>query len=229
MDLRVVSKQRMDTLLREKERQQHLASVHKDTLRKIAFLKKKTVIEARDVYTLVQEFFKEFLEKHQEFTMTELRKELREVYISNSTRQTIAKILDRLGTMEYTTVHYSREDLCQLLDDVQHVIDQLIAVHAARNSVFGRIKSMFFKPADAQTIITELPFVEQTDADGLRLYILIEKCYAHLDKHQLHKAKAAYEDLLAEYSRLESAKQAQYFPLLEQTYSDLLNRAAMMK
>lgn len=222
-------KERMNLLLQEKQRQGRLQQLRRDTLRKIDFLKHKAIIEYHDVYCIVRDFFKEFLEKRYEFTMTELRVELRKVYISNATRQQITGIIDRLDAAEYATVHYTREDLIKVLDAFQDVVKQLVHIHTSSKSILEHIRAFIFKDPEPQTIIAELPVVEVPDAYHIRIYTLIEKCYVALDKHNLRRAKAAYDALLTEYSMLDEDRKAEYYEIIQQTYHDLLHRAKMLE
>jgi hypothetical protein len=218
-------KERMNLLLQEKQKQARLSKLRTDTLRKTDFVKHKAIIEFHEVYQLVRDFFKEFLEKRYEFTMTELRVELKKVYISNSTRQQIAQLVQDLETGEYTSVHYTREDLVKLLDLFKDIVTQLVRVHTSAKSFLERIRSFVFKEPDPQTIIAELPVVEGADAYHVRIFTLIERCYVALDKHNLRGAKTAYDALLVEYNSLDPELQQQYFAVIEQTYRDLQNRA----
>jgi hypothetical protein len=212
----------------EKDRRKHLEQLRTDTIRKIDFLDHKVVIDYHDVYRLIREFFKEFLGKRYEFTINELKTELRKVYISSTTRPLIEEILECLETGEYLTVHYKRPELQKLLVDFRKVVEQLIRTHTARKSFIDHLKSFFFKEPDPQSILSELPVIEGNDQHHKRLYILIERCYAALDQHNLHRAKASYEALLVEYNRLSERERAEYYPVVHQTYQDLVSRATML-
>jgi hypothetical protein len=220
-------KERMNLLLQEKQKQARLSKLRTDTLRRIDFIKHKAIIEFHEVYQVVREFFKEFLEKRYEFTMSELRSELKKVYISNSTRQDIARFFEELEGSEYASVHYPREDLVMLLEKFRQIVEQLVRVHTVSKTFFERMRSFFLKEQDPQTIIAELPVVEGADAYHVRIYTLIERCYIALDKHNLRGAKSAYDALLAEYNQLDGELQQQYFEIIEQTYHDLQHRAKM--
>jgi hypothetical protein len=222
-------KARMDLLLQERQRAARLGDLRRDTLRRVDFIRRKAVIEYREVYGVIREFFKEFLERRYEFTITELRKELKKVYISNSTRLIIAGILERLEAAEYATVHYTREDLVKILDDFKQAVEELVKVHTGAKPFFERLRMFLFKDPEPQTIIAELPVAEGNDAYHVRIYTIIEQCYIALDRHNLAKAKAAYDALLQEYGLLDDGRKAQYYPVIEQTYRDLLHRAEMLK
>jgi hypothetical protein len=219
---------RVNLLLQERQRQARLADLRRTTLRKADFLLKKSTIEYRDVYMLVRDFFKEFLEKRYEFTIKELHAELKKVYVSHQTRPIVENVLQRLEAAEYATVHYTREDLVHILADFKEAVHQLVRVHTSGKSFLERLKSFLFKEPDHHDIIAELPVIEGNDADKVRIYTLIEKCYLALDNHQLYRAKVAYEVLIKEYDKLPADERTQHYPIIHQTYLDLMNRAKMI-
>jgi len=221
-------KARMNLLLAEREKLARLSGLRRDITRKADFLAKKSVIEHHEVYQLIKEFFREFLEKRYEFTVNELRAELKKVYISNATRALIASLLQRLEYSEYATVHYTRDDLLKLLADFKEIVEQLVRIHTKKRSLLERIKGFMFKDPDTSTIIAELPAIEGDDAYHVRIYTLIEKCYVALDQRNLHRAKASYDALIGEYQLLDDSLKAQYYAVIQQTYMDLLNRAKML-
>jgi hypothetical protein len=218
-------KKRLDLLKQEQEKLRRLEKLRSDTLRKVEFLNKKAVLEYHEVYLLIKEFFKEFLEKRYEFTMNELRQELKKVYISNLTRGHIATVLEMVSAGEYATVHYSKADLIKILSYFREIVQQLIQAHTSRKSLMERFKSLLFKDPDPQTIISELPVVEGGDSARVRLYTLIERCYEALDKHNLGHAKSTYEVLLQEYEQLDEERKDEHYHIVHQTYQDMMNRS----
>jgi len=223
-------KARMNLMLQESQKRSRLEILRKDTMRKVDFIRRKTVIEYHDVYHVIRDFFKEFLERRYEFTMNELRGELKKVYISNQTRQQITPILDSLEAIEYATVHYAKADLVKILDEFSAIVEQLVHVHTNRKPLLERVRAFFMKESlEPQTIIAELPVIEETDAYHVRIYTLVEKCYIALDRHNMHRAKLAYKALIEEYNLLDDIRKQQYYTLIEQTYKDILSRASMVK
>jgi hypothetical protein len=219
----------VDMVLQGREKQKRLEQLRRDILRKIDFLGKKTVIEYHEFYHLVKEFFREFLERRYEFTINELRQELKKVYISHATRAAISRLLDELEASEYTTVHYQRQHLLRLLQEFRQIVEELVKVHVRGRSIFDRIKSFFVREPDVQTIIAELPVVEGHDAFHVRIYTLIERCYIALDKHNISKARATYEALLRDYEHLPEEEKAEYYDVIHQTYADIVHRAQMLR
>lgn len=222
-------KARMNLALQEKERQARLELLHKDITRKIDFLIKKSAVEHHDVYLLIKEFFREFLDRRYEFTVNELRAELKQVYISHVTRQHIGHVLSAIEAIEYTNVHYTRADLVKILEQLREVVTQLVHVHTHNATLFDRLRIAFGGKIEPEQLIAELPAIEGNDGATQRLYTLVEKCYIALDHHDLHRAKAAYQALLTEYNQLDNAQRAKHYHVLHQTYLDLASRAKMEK
>jgi hypothetical protein len=223
-------KERMNLLMQENAKRQRLAALRRDTARKIDFLRHKAVIEYREVYTLIRDFFKEFLEQRYEFTTNELRAELKKIYISNTVRAQISALLDELQAIEYATVHYSREELIKILHDFEEVVVQLVRIHTNAKSFLDRLRAFFMRDDDEQeSIIADLPSREENDAYHVRIYTLVERCYVALNQHRMRKAKIAYKHVLSEYNLLDDERKKQYYPVIEQTYADIINRAKMGK
>ncbi len=220
-------RQRMDALAQESERRRRLAQLRKETLRKAEFLKRKSVIEPHDVYALTKDFFKQFLGKPYEFTIRELTEELKSVYISNDTRKQLTGVLDRLHSIEYSSVTYAHADLVRMLDDFAQAVQQLVRTHERSSSLLSRMRAFLFREeSEPEIIMSELPVVETPDAQHVRIHTLVERCYAALDKRHFSRARAGYRALVHEYGLLADKEKERYYPLVEQTYRDLLNRAA---
>ncbi len=222
-------KDRMNLLIQEKTKREHLVVLRRDTLRRIEYIRKKAVIEHKEVYYTIRDFFKEFLEQRYEFTTTELRAELKKVYISSATRQQINDILDTLQAIEYANVHYEKTDLLKILNAFETIVTQLVRTHINTKSIWTHLTSFFIKEEDPATILADLPVVEQNDEYHIRIEVLVERCYIALEKHQIHRAKVAYKKLLEEYAILDETRKKQHYHLLEQTYHDIINRAKMTK
>lgn len=217
-------KERMDLLAQETEKRKHLAQLRRETLRKIEFLKRKATINAKEVYDLIKDFFKGFLGKDYEFTIGELQKELKNVYISGSTRELINQILEAMRAIEYRNVNYGHEQLTVLLEALEEAVKQLVRSHARKKGFMQKVRSLLFKDEEPEVIIAELPATEDNTAENIRVHTLMERCYLALEKHNLRKAKAAYNALIREYESLPHEEKEQFYPLIDQTYRDMLNR-----
>ncbi|MBR9703559.1 hypothetical protein GOV10_05955, partial [Candidatus Woesearchaeota archaeon] len=65
----------------EKSRGVRLGTLKQEVLRRASFFEHKAVIDYREVYHLIRRFFKEYLERDYEFTISELREEVKRTYI----------------------------------------------------------------------------------------------------------------------------------------------------
>jgi len=218
----------MELLVKERAREKRLDLLRRDTVRKIDFLRHKIIIEYREVYQLIREFFKEFLEKRYEFTIGELRTELRSVYIPHHTRASIKQLLDNFEATEYATVHYARDDLIKLLDRFEEVVEQLVHTHTAKLSLWAKIIRAIRGDEDPSTIISEVPVNESNDANKIMILTLIEQCYIAMDKHNIKKAKSTYHKLLQAYETLDDMHKEELYATVQQTYRDLLAREKML-
>ncbi len=219
-------KSKLERLQKEAERRRRLLSLRSDTLRKIQFIRQKTVLDGYDVYRLVMEFFRNYLDQQHQFTIKELRRELRSTYISSQTRGLIGLVLEKLHRIEYHELNASHDELLQILDTFRDIVRQLIRIGTARYGILSRLQALLFHRNETpETIIAELPVRESNEEENVRIHLLIERCYAALDGHKLRKAKAAYAALLAEYGRLAPDERRRFYPLLEQTYRDIQQRA----
>ncbi|MDD9952904.1 MAG: hypothetical protein OXR66_01045 [Candidatus Woesearchaeota archaeon] len=217
---------RMRLLTEEKSRRKRLVQLRNETIKKAAFLHKKNVIETHDVYQLIRSFFKGFLGKEYEFTINELREELKHVYITHATRGHINEILKALEGLEYADVQLQHEQLVALLELFTVTVKELVRMHTAKANFFTKLKAFFTREdLTPDVIIAELPVIEDDNALHVRMHTLVEKCYAALERHNARRAKAAYEALLNEYADLETSDREHFYQLIEQTYRDLQHRS----
>lgn len=214
-------KARMDVLAQEAEKRRRLAELRRQALRKTEFFKRKATLEPKVVYDLIRNFFKGFLEKDYEFTVGELRRELKNVYVSSAVRKPINDILDTLEAIEYRNVRLSHEDLNSILAAFEQIVKDLVRSHARSTSWWDRIRQVISKEKEPDVIIAELPAIEDDSAEHVRIRTLVERVYAARGRQKMRKARTAYKDLLDEYSRLPDSEKAQLYPILDQTYRDL--------
>lgn len=222
-------RERMGQLAQDAERRKRLSLLRTDSIRKAEFFKTKATIDVHDIYSLVKSFFQEFLEERQEFTLNELRERLKTIYLSSTTRKMVDDLLHDLHAVEYANVHYNRAQLTNILDRFSEMVRQLIKTHTTSKTIFTKIRNMFFKQTDPQTIIAELPVIEHDTQREIRVKILVEKCYVALDKHNIHRAKASYKILLDEYEQLDTEMKKEFYHTIHQTYQDIHNRELMIK
>ena len=218
-------RQRMQALEAEKGRRKRLLTLRKEALRRAEYLRERHVIDPHDVYALVKDFFKGFTDRTYEFTIPELREELRHVYLNHQVRSHIHDLLEVLHKLEYANVTYTREQLIAMLDLFRSVVHEAVRAQVQRKGVFVRLKEFLWAgEPEPDVIISELPAIEAPDAERVALSALAEKCYAALDKHDVRRANAAYKAMLATYHRLPAAHQRAHYVFVDQAFRDLQNR-----
>jgi hypothetical protein len=129
--------------------------------------------------------------------------------------------------MEYASVHYSKEQLQQMLTILRQVVDELVKIHTGKRSLIERLR-LLFNP-EPELIVSDLPATVSSSKEEMQLHVMVEKCYIALDQQKLGHAKTAYHDLLKHYETFDDDHKKQFYPLVHQTYTDLMHRAKMQK
>jgi len=80
----------------EVSRAQELRRLKTEITRKISFLEHKAVLDYREVYQLIREFFKGYLNQEYEFTITELREQMKKTYVPIAAREGIESLLSQI-------------------------------------------------------------------------------------------------------------------------------------
>jgi len=218
-------RKRMQALRDEQARRKRLVALRKDSLRRATYLRAKLVIDPHEVYALVKEFFKGFIGKSYEFTVPQLREELRHIYLSHQVRADVQTLLEVLHQLEYANISMSREQLMAMLDLFARVVQEAVRAQVRSKSVFVRIKEFLWRgEEDPALIIAELPVIEKLDAEHIAFRTLAERCYDALDRHDGKRARAAYRALLTVYQRLPTEHQQTHYHLVEQTFRDVETR-----
>ncbi len=216
---------RMQALRDEQARRKRLLALRKDSLRRAAYLRAKLVIDPHEVYALVKEFFKGFIGKSYEFTVPQLREELRHIYLSHEVRSDVQALLEVLHQLEYANIAMSREQLVAMIDLFKRVVQEAVRAQVRPKSFFVRIKEFLWHgEEDPALIIAELPVIESLDAEQIALRTLASRCYGALDRHDGKRARAAYRALLLTYQSLPAEHQKAHYHLVEQTFRDLDTR-----
>lgn len=212
----------------EKEvgRSAELRKLKQEISRKLLFLEHKAVIDYREVYTLIRQFFKEYLERDYEFTIRELRDEVKKTYIPATVREDVSSLLDTLEQMEYKTVSYKREELLAILKRFRKVVDELVKTIQRRHSIWNKIRAFIFKEEQEPIVISDLPVIEQDDAQHVHMNLLLEKTYLFISQKSKRKAKHQYGQMLEYYGSLEDHVKQEFYPLVDEAYSALVE---MMK
>ncbi len=205
----------------EVSRTQQLRKLKTEITRKISFLKHKAVLDYREVYQLIREFFKGYLDQDYEFTITELREQMKKTYIPITAREGIEKLLLQIEEMEYTNSQYSRESLEKILNEFQEVVNTLVKVMMREKTVWEKIKSFIIKEEEEVIIISDLPVIENDTATGTHIRILLERLYLFLSKRKMIAAKKQYLELLDYYEDAPQDIRKEFYPLINEAYEKL--------
>ncbi len=96
------------------------------TSRKITYLMSKDLIDDFEVYSLVKDFFRLYLNLNYEFTFAELESELKNVYLNYDIRSELFTFLNSIGYIEYTDYKFNQKELKELLESFVKIVDSLI-------------------------------------------------------------------------------------------------------
>lgn len=202
-------------------RSAHLRKLKLEITRRVTFLQHKAVIDYREIYQLIREFFKAYLERPYEFTISELRQEIKGTYVPITVREEVNALLTTIEHMEYRSVSYSREELYKILEQFRHVVDELIKISTRKQTFFEKIRRFIFKQEVELLIISELPAIENDDAEHVHLNILLERTYSFISKKSFSRAKKQYKELLMYYDTVSDDIKREFYPLIDEAYTDL--------
>lgn len=205
----------------EVSRAQELRRLKTEITRKISFLEHKAVLDYREVYQLIRDFFKGYLNQDYEFTITELREQMKKTYIPIAARDGIESLLMQIEDMEYASTQYSRESLEKTLKDFRALVENLVKVMTRKKTFWERARSFLFKEEEEIIIISDLPVIEDDSAAGTHIRILLERLYLFLSKKKLTAAKKQYLELLEYYDDAPQEIREEFYPLLNEAYNKL--------
>ena len=127
------------------------------TQKKIAYLLSKHTIKDVEVYSLIKEFFKEYLSTNYEFTFDELAEELKKTYIEKHVKEALFKLLKDFSTIEYKDEDIPQEVLRNVLMTLSKLVEKLIEEKEQR-SFFSRL----FSKKETKTVEpSAMPVAEQ--------------------------------------------------------------------
>lgn len=120
------------------------------TKKKIDYLLSKHTVRDVDVYSVIKEFFKEYLGAKYEFTFHELKKELKRVYIEKTTKDRLFGILEEFSTIEYKDDEIPQEAIRKVLTEFDQILDAIISSTQKQtffSRLFGKKKKEVTKPS----------------------------------------------------------------------------------
>lgn len=205
----------------EVSRSAQVRKLKQEVTRRVVFLQHKAVIDYREVYQLIREFFKTYLERPYEFTISELRQEIKGTYIPITVRDDVNNMLSTIEHMEYKSVDFTREELIAILSQFQKVVNELIKTTTRRRTFMDRLRRFAIKEEEEPLIISELPAIESDDAAHIHLNILLERTYSFIAQKNFSRAKKQYKELLTYYADVPEDVKREFYPLIDEAYTTL--------
>jgi hypothetical protein len=203
-------------------------------LKKTEYLLSRNMLLEEDLYTVLNDFFKEYLALNYSFTHHELKKELEKLFIPNLVKRDITMFLDDLMQARFSSEQKPTQEQIKLfLERFSAVLDALLPEPLQNKKVTPRSKiDDAFIVALAEQIITlnakhaastkqqELVVVNAEPAVE-KITILIEKTYALLEQKKKVQAKKKYLELIHVYDHLTPTEQSQCYLFIDELYRKL--------
>lgn len=146
------------------------------TQKKIRYFLSKHAIKDVDVYTVIKEFFKEYLQAKYEFTFEELKEELKKIYLEKPVKDELFSIIDSFEAVEYKDEEVPQDTLKEILKRFDLVLEHLIIIHPKQTIIHKIIgKKPKAAPPPALPTHTERTKPLATGKDGPEVKPLAEK------------------------------------------------------
>lgn len=203
------------------ERTKRLNTIKREVIRKIDFLEHKAVIDYKDVYHLIRSFFREYLEKHYEFTFKELQIELKKIFIPSHIKNNVFELLAMLEHMEYTTKGFEKKELVNILEQFKKIVNELVKAQQQETGWFAKFKRFIFKKEEEVIILSELPVIENDEPYHVQLNMLIERTYLFLNNNKVHKVKKQYKEVLRFYEECPKKIKEEFYPIIDMLYKSI--------
>ncbi|MFH1400461.1 MAG: hypothetical protein ABIH41_03000 [Nanoarchaeota archaeon] len=188
------------------------------TLKRIQYTVSKAIVSEVEVYRIVKDFFREYLDINYEYTHEEIRGELDKVYLEAPLRAAIHELLAHISKFEYSDVSVQDAELRRILRQFDGLVRRLIPSRAVKRNVWdvllrrSRIDSALVDDF-TRTTVPE-PRKEQLQ----HLLVRINSELANKDKDAL---KRLYTELLQLYDALEADEKQEYFVAINEVYEKL--------
>ncbi len=120
------------------------------TKKKIQYLISKRTIRDIDVYSVIKEFFKEYLQVDYEFTFEELHEELKKIYVQKSVKDKLLAMIQKFQSIEYQDDEIPQEVLQEVLSDFSSILNDLISAEPKKEGLLSKIFS--FRKSDPKEV-----------------------------------------------------------------------------
>lgn len=213
------------------------------TQKKAQYLLSKGNIQEQEVYTLIKDFFKEFLQVKYEFTVDELLSELKKIYLETHVWKRLQPFLSKMSVIEYSDKKYSEADLREIVREFMAILSivitaklpKKIAWHKRLAHILTRrkeeeieeLEDMRINAAQENEIYNEVEHefakeqaraVEVEASGNQDMDELIKQINEHLDKSNKKEAGKLYKKLSRKYSSLDTPAKQLYYETLNKIY-----------
>ncbi|MBU1202260.1 MAG: hypothetical protein KKA51_07180 [Nanoarchaeota archaeon] len=219
--------------------------LRKSTLRDINYLLSKSWVTEQEVYNLVKNFLKGYLNINYEFTKDELFEELKNVYLPYTIRADFFKFIDLVFMFEYSNVKYSDKELKILIEEFKNYLDYLIVPNFVEKSMTGTFffksirgkltnylksilksqgrkeKSVLKDTKKQESKPTNLSVLDPVYESHIDINTLLEKIYSSINNGDFDSAKILYKQAMDKYQLLSPDEKAKYYENLSSVYNSL--------
>ncbi len=109
-----------------RSKQEKTKKIILDSLRKrTSYLLKKPVLEDKDLYYYIKDFFREYLDIDKELTFEEINTELDKNYIPKDIKMNIKDYLDSISEIEYKDISYDEDQIKKHIENFYEVAKAL--------------------------------------------------------------------------------------------------------
>lgn len=180
-------------------------------LKRTSYLLSKRVVKEQEVYNLVRDFFKEYLQVDYEFTKEELEEEMKKVYLEPKMRDKISSFLNRAFSIQYNEQPLEDKELRVLLQDFTKLVNTLIHRYK-KKSFMQKLMSRFKNDSSDESDSASQIVSEQGEFS--QLFQKAEDAVGN----DVEQAKELYKQLNQLYSGLDEKKKKKFFKPMGQLY-----------
>jgi hypothetical protein len=121
-------------------------------IKKIDYYTSKNSVSDIDLYYLIKDFFREFLNLKYEFSLDELSSELDKIYLDTTQREKALEFINKIKTIEYHDSSFSEEEIRKFIKEFSAITKLLIKNVDNENANFwSKLKSSFVKKHETNT------------------------------------------------------------------------------
>lgn len=220
-------------------------ALRKNIFRDTNYLLSKGLITNNEVYYLVKNFLKNYLNLDYEFTKDELLEELKNIYLPYSIRADFFRFVDTIFLFEYSEVSYSDEELRVFLKEFQGYMDYLLVPTkepAVKKGFFSSLKSKLAgyvyrsdkekkgekeEEKEPESFIEKEEFpvevIDPVRAAHVDINSLIEKIYYSINNDDIESSSVIYKEAISLYNDLTPEEKVDYYETLNAAFESIKN------